>query len=274
MSDPDTPTNMRQIDRTLDFDLLPLPAATVPVLHPLDLPPPPPVPNLDPTLFPHSSSSSSPFPPYTNSDQVQHSVSPPNKELKNTNTSTSSPRASMASTSSGKHSRYKGIRCRSGKWVTEIREPRKTTRIWLGTFPSPEMAAAAYDVAALALKGSDAVLNFPAFVGKYPVPASSSPGDIRSAAAAAAKSAGSRTAEMLEQSHKDHDTSTTSYSGFPSASSSSSTRFVDEEELFGMPSLLVDMAEGMLVSPPRMNSSPSDDSPGLSDGGESLWSYF
>ncbi|KAF3448484.1 hypothetical protein FNV43_RR09197 [Rhamnella rubrinervis] len=259
----------------LDFELHPLPPATVPVLHPLDLPPRPPFPYLDPTLYLPSSSSSLPLPVYPNLDQLQHSFSPPNKQLKTTTTTT--PKTSMATTSSGKHPRYKGIRCRSGKWVSEIREPRKTTRIWLGTFPSPEMAAAAYDVAALALKGSEAVLNFPASVGKYPVPASASPGDIRSAAsaAAAAASSGSKMADLrdgkrvlMEESHRDDDTL---YNGW---SSTGGEGFVDEEELFGMPNLLVDMAEGMLLSPPRMNSSPSNDSPGNSDGGESLWSYF
>ncbi|KAL6280266.1 hypothetical protein ACE6H2_017147 [Prunus campanulata] len=184
----------------------------------------------------------------------------------------------MASNSCGNQTRYHGIRCRGGKWVSEIREPRKTRRIWLGTYPTPEMAAAAYDVAALALKGGDAVLNFPSSIASYPVPASKSPEDIRTAAAAAAASSVAAAAlqsneeannslQLKEGQKKQENDMTTMMNSTSLASSVG----MDEEELFGMPNLLAEMAEGMLLSPPRPPDYPES---GNSDGGEiGLWSF-
>ncbi|KAJ9545965.1 hypothetical protein OSB04_025672 [Centaurea solstitialis] len=135
-----------------------------------------------------------------------------------------------------RHPVYRGVRRRnsisSNKWVCEVREPNKKSRVWLGTYPTAEMAARAHDVAVLALRGPSACLNFADSVWRLPVPESSNVKDIKRAAAKAAEGFRQTEEETKEMS--------------------SEFVFYDDEEEMMFPGFFASMAEGLMVPPPQM----------------------
>lgn len=175
-----------------------------------------------------------------------------------------------------RHPVYRGVRQRNGSWVCELRTPNNKSRIWLGTYPTPEMAARAHDVAALALRGRMACLNFADSAWRLPVPASTDSRDIQRAAAEAAEAFRPPESEVTGESSTRANDEVSWVENLGKNTDDAlpdDADYMDEEAVFDMPRLLDNMAEGLLLPPPHAHDSGFSLGDTESDCEVSLWSY-
>ncbi|KAF3340170.1 CBF-like transcription factor [Carex littledalei] len=208
-----------------------------------------------------------PFQRSSNSDDEVHTY----------NTISSAPpkrRAGRTKFRETRHPTYKGVRRRNtDRWVCEVREPNKKSRIWLGTFPTAEMAARAHDVAAIALRGRSACLNFADSPKLLSIPESTSPRAIQRAAAEAAEMFRPSPSEDGQQGTTSSLSMTAGTTGDEYVSQKLMDPFPEGFEI-GMEGYL-DMAQGMLIDPPLPLPQPMEatgDEYGF-DADVELWSY-
>lgn len=177
---------------------------------------------------------------------------------------------------------YRGVRKRKwGKWVSEIREPGKKTRIWLGSFESPEMAAVAHDVAALRLRGREARLNFPGLVHRFRRPATAEPDDVRAAALEAAAQVRFRPDLVAMQASGGEGGCRFGGAGGSDTGSPEPLAAGDDDvawdvllgtdvEVVESPKMWDELAEAMLVAPPPVWEGDMEDTDDWAQGGN-LW---